>query len=210
MKQSINNQLQTISEKQFRFAFLALLFSCLFNLNIMAQSSRFYPEPTDYYTISLKGKNVTIKNPKAEANVFLSSPTGGEDQLFRIIEQKENGRSTNFYLIEPRAKKGLYLTVDYSRIKEGTNIKLNPRKTKNQLWTFKNGAIETALSLNKFIGTQGSDNLVIVDRGPSFNFTKVGNEQATTSNPPVSVADYFKTQNLSTTKKCPLQRGIFL
>lgn len=172
--------------KQFtllKFPSLILIVFCFFTQTFFAQSSRFYPEKTDYYTISLNGKNMTVKGTaRAEANIELAAPTGNDNQQFRIIEQLNNGKSTNYYLIETKAKKGLYLTIHYSRLKEGTNIKLNPRKNNNQLWTFKDNAIETKLSLNRFIGTKGNNNLVIVHKSQQFTFRKVG------SNTPPPVA----------------------
>lgn len=166
---------------------LFLLVSCFCTTEIFSQSNRFYPDKNDYYTISLNGKNLSAKVAKAEGNIELASPSNSDLQKFRLVEQLKDGKSTNYYLIESKAKKGLFVTIHYSRIKEGTNIKLNPRKNKNQLWTFKNGAIETALSVNKFIGNLAGNNLVIVDRGPEFTFTKVASATPPSSGSAITV-----------------------
>ncbi len=179
-----------IQKKQFSlssFPMLLLLVCCFFTSALSAQSSRFYPKKTDYYTISLNGKNMSVKGTaKAEANIELAAPNGSSNQQFRIIEQLNNGKSTNYYLIESKAKQGLYLTIHYSRLKEGTNIKLNPRKNNNQLWAFKDNAIETKLNINRFIGTKGSNNLVIVHKSQRFTFTKVSGSTTPITPPPTA------------------------
>lgn len=188
------------SKNQYLKIHLLAIFICLFSVTFMkGQNTRFYPVKTDIYTISLNGKNLSIDGQaKAEANVLLQAPVNNTSQQFRFIEQLRDGNSTNLFLIQSVINPKMYVTIHYSRLTEGTNIKLNPRKNNNQLWTFKNGAIETALSINKYIGTLGDDNLVIVNNGPSFKYTKVSGSN--TSDTSSNYNDYFKINNLNTSE----------
>jgi len=140
------------------------LFMLLFASSLFAQrNSNFYPEEGVYYSIKIKGKFVTVMGQaKGETNVGLSSTNKGDAQLFRFIPEKNGAH----YLIETKLKKGIYLTVDWSRTKPNTNIKLNPRKNDNQYFRFMNAGngmvIHTKLAMNVFLGSNASDDNVVI------------------------------------------------
>jgi len=176
------------------------IFILLFSTSLFAQrNSNIYPDENTYYSIQIANKFVTVMGAaKGETNVGLSSSAKGDAQLFRFIPQKNSA----YYLIETKLKKGIYLTVDYSRTKPNTNIKLNPRKNNNQYFRFMDAGngllIYSKLSSNVFLGANtNKDNLVIQghsNRG-LFAFSKSGASSNSKANE--SSADNTSTGNSS-------------